>query len=70
MHLRSHVERDGAQTTPGQRRITADLERIKRAKDREVDREELAPPQQMHSNSVSPRQSMIGPSEVKSEVKS
>uniref|UniRef100_A0A1I7VTF7 Coronin n=1 Tax=Loa loa TaxID=7209 RepID=A0A1I7VTF7_LOALO len=66
VHLRSHVERDGAATTPGQRRITADLERIKRAKDREPDREELAPPQQMHSNSVSPRQSMSGPSESNS----
>ncbi|VDK80376.1 unnamed protein product [Litomosoides sigmodontis] len=66
IQLRSHVERDGAQTTPGQRRITADLERIRRAKDREVDREELAPPQQMNSNSVSPRQSMSGPSEPSS----
>ncbi|EJW87613.1 coronin, partial [Wuchereria bancrofti] len=63
VHLRPHTEKDGAQTTPGQRRITADLERIKRAKDREPDREELAPPQQMHSNSVSPRQSVSGPSE-------
>ncbi|KAL4003611.1 hypothetical protein ACH3XW_8315 [Acanthocheilonema viteae] len=66
VHLRSHVERDGAQTTPGQRRITADLERIKRAKDREPDREELAPPPQMRSNSVSPRQSVSGPSESSS----
>uniref|UniRef100_A0A0R3RGK9 Coronin n=1 Tax=Elaeophora elaphi TaxID=1147741 RepID=A0A0R3RGK9_9BILA len=66
VHLRSHVERDGAQTTPGQRRITADLERIKRAKDREPDREELALPQQMHSNSVSPRQSVSGPPEPSS----
>ncbi|VIO91400.1 Uncharacterized protein BM_BM5172 [Brugia malayi] len=63
VHLRPHIEKDSAQTTPGQRRITADLERIKRAKDREPDREELAPPQQMHSNSVSPRQSVSGPSE-------
>lgn len=63
MQLRSHADRDGAQMTPGQRRITADLERIKREKDREPDREELAPPQ-MHSNSVSPRQSVSGPSEV------
>ncbi|CAG9532127.1 unnamed protein product [Cercopithifilaria johnstoni] len=66
VHLRSHVERDGAPTTPGQRRIAADLERIKRTKDREPDREELAPPQQMHSNSVSPRQSISGPSESSS----
>ncbi|VDN91854.1 unnamed protein product [Brugia pahangi] len=64
VHLRPHIEKDSAQTTPGQRRITADLERIKRAKDREPDREELAPPQQMHSNSVSPRQSVSGPSEL------
>ncbi|VDO44586.1 unnamed protein product [Brugia timori] len=63
VHLRPHIEKDSAQTTPGQRRITADLERIKRAKDREPDREELAPPQQMHSNSVSPRQSVSGPSQ-------
>ncbi|MCP9259369.1 Coronin [Dirofilaria immitis] len=66
VHLRSHVERDGALTTPGQRRITADLERIRREKDREPDREELLPPQQMHSNSISPRQSMSGTSEPSS----
>ncbi|VDK87748.1 unnamed protein product [Onchocerca ochengi] len=66
VHLRSHVEKDGASTTPGQRRITADLERIRREKDREPDREELAPPQQMRSNSVSPRQSVSGTSEPSS----
>ncbi|VDN27934.1 unnamed protein product, partial [Gongylonema pulchrum] len=66
VQLRSHMDRDGAQMTPGQRRITADLERIKREKDREPDRDEqLAPPQQMmHSNSASPRHSVSGASEV------
>lgn len=64
VHLRSYVERDGTQATPGQRRIKADLERIKREKDREPDREELTPPQHRPSNSVSPRQSLSGPSEV------
>lgn len=68
VQLRPRGERDdGTAQTAGQRRVAAELERIKRDQAREPDREELAPPQ-IPTPSLSPRHSIAssGPSEPSS----
>ncbi|VDN02196.1 unnamed protein product [Thelazia callipaeda] len=68
VQLRSHTDRNNTQATPGQRRITADLERIRREKEREVDRDELISPQHKHSSSSlsSRREELVPPQQMHS----
>lgn len=65
MQLRSRSDRDDGAQTAGQRRATAELERIRREQAREPDRDELIP-RAPQSAGHSPRHSMSAANEVPS----